>query len=43
MGAYRYPGVPHGVNALCSQITIAKRFEREFREAIVWIVGLSAQ
>ncbi|ETW74934.1 Esterase/lipase/thioesterase, partial [Heterobasidion irregulare TC 32-1] len=38
-----YPGVPHGVNALCSQITTAKRFEREFREAIVWIVGLSAQ
>ena len=38
----RYPGVPHGVNAIFSELKASKQFENDFREAIGWMIGLSA-
>ncbi|ETW79838.1 Esterase/lipase/thioesterase [Heterobasidion irregulare TC 32-1] len=37
-----YPGVPHGVDSLFPELKASKKFENDFKEAIDWMVGLSA-
>lgn len=39
---YRYPGVPHGVDSLFPELKASKKIENDFKEAIEWMVGLSA-